>query len=1096
MIARLRPWIKPVLVTGMISLVIGVGAFALWGLSRVPSISSQLPPEAATVRVTLLSPNPSTSWPLNSFVPLVASAEAGQPIASLELFVNGNLLDKKAMSPSWSFPHYTNLWSWQPGSQGQFTIIVRATDRAGNTALSNPLDITATEATGTRSPIEVESGVTLAALAAEHQVSPDVILLANPKLPPTTSFDAVLEPGSLIFIPNPPVPVLEPVILDPEGLLPSGKLPGGSLPDVEPPDGTGNGGGDGSGGPPDDGQSQPSQLSGVLSDLNFLAQGAMGENPTSAPEAPKIVSADFSKCIVTLIWNDYAMQEGSLKFPWGFFIYRSKGGQDLERIATVNGKDTAVDFRFEDPNQAGQVTYAVSAFSAAGETMSAPITLLVVGPDCVPESPSERSSPNAPYLDGGDLVLPSAMDVAYLYVQINGSAGVRVPDGNRTFLPGSGQRFNLTGYLDSIVEQVQAPDLEIDMEVWGWAGGALQFVGKIHTTVNRTVLLACSQEGQGACSAGGASWTSAVTVRNDKPIAEQVFEFRWETTGLIKATDLVQQISADAYTGPAVRDTHSIISSYEMPADQEWYGAVGNGSEGTFSLELALLYPPQPDTSECPYGGWGASYAGTKNNFSCDWFADAYPLGTPFTLHVRTIPLHNGSSSTAPSNVVLVHYNTPPLPSNAPPLASEHPSIYDVEIMRDSYRAPNFETTFDRWGCVVIDEDPTGNFTVGQVVCPGIIAKQAQQACEGFSIDCLWELMKGFSKSVAELADLVIYGINLSKSAFAGVIIDIIPGCSDYDLCKDAVTKGVDYGVSALTGLPPSIPSFDELASDSIRTWALSEVGGIEIPGVDFLCDADCKEQIADQLIPQIKMAASLHSQPACGDIIATRAHGQEPACLDPRIVVHPAWGSGYYPAFVAVKITRKTTPESLAVTQADAQAYRLNLEIMGENFARKGFYGDDCVYRDNLTAADLVGPPPEYTVELDEVGKYNYTAFTNDKEEGHLYPPNRVPVPWLEPGESAVIPFTLQSSSGGTASPKWWQGSCTRDVRLQYLYFRGLTHMQAREACFSSGSSVEWVPCAGGGSDAWNFDNPQVIGGLTQGDASYPENTVISSPP
>jgi LysM repeat protein len=1078
-----------VLVTGTISLAIGVGAFALWGLTRVPSISSQLPPEAATVRVTLLFPNRNTSWPLNSFVPLVASAEAGQPIASLELFVNGNLLDKKAMSPGWSFPHYTNLWSWQPGSQGRFTIIVRATDRAGNSALSNPLDITATEATGTRSPIAVESGETLAALAAEHQVSPDDLLQANPSLPPTTSFDAVLEPGSLIFIPNPPVPVLEPVTLDPEGLLPNGKLPGGNLPGQEPPEGTSPGGE--SGGP-----SQLVQASGALSNLSFLTQGALGEEPTSAPEAPKIVSADFSKCIVTLIWNDYAMQEGSLKYPWGFFIYRSKGGQDLERIATVNGKETAVDFRFEDPNQAGQVTYAVSAFSAAGETMSAPITLLVAGPDCAPEAPSGRTSLNAPYLDGGDLVLPSAMDVAYLYVQINGSAGVRVPDGNRTFLPGSGQRFNLTGYLDSIVEQVQAPDLEIDMEVWGWAGGALEFVGKVHTTVNRTVLLACSQEGQGACSTGGAPWTGAVTVRTDKPIADQVFEFRWETTGLIKATDLVQQISADAYTGPGVRDTHGIISSYEMPADEEWFGAVGNGSEGTFSLELALLYPPQPDTSECAYGGWGASYAGTKNNYSCDWFADSYPNGTPFTLHVRTIPLHNGSSSTAPSNVVLMHYNTPPLPSNAPALASEHPSIYDVEILRDSYRAPNFESTFDRWGCVVIDEDPTGNFSVGQVVCPGIIAKQAQQACEGFSIDCLWELMKGFSKSVAELADFVIYGINLSKAAYASVIIDIIPYCSDYDLCKDAVVTGVNYGVSALTGLPPSIPSFDQLASDSIRTWALSEVGGIEIPGVDFLCDADCKKQIADELIPQIKMAASLHSQPACGDILATRAHGQEPACLDPRIVVHPAWGSGYYPAFVAVKITRRTTPESMAVTQADSGAYRLDLGILGENFARKGFYGDNCVYRDNLTAADLVGPPPEYTVELDELGKYNYTAFTDDREEGHLFAPNRVPVPWLEPGESAVIPFTLQSSSSDSASPKWWQGSCTRDVRLQYLYFRGLTHMQATEACFSSGSSVEWVPCAGGGSDAWNFDNPQVIGGLTQGDASYPENTVISTPP
>ena len=89
----------------------------------------------------------------------MASAEAGQPIASLELFVNGNLLEKKAVSPSWTFPYYTSLWSWQPGSQGQFTIIVRATDRAGNTALSNPLDITATEAAGHAARLKLKAGL-------------------------------------------------------------------------------------------------------------------------------------------------------------------------------------------------------------------------------------------------------------------------------------------------------------------------------------------------------------------------------------------------------------------------------------------------------------------------------------------------------------------------------------------------------------------------------------------------------------------------------------------------------------------------------------------------------------------------------------------------------------------------------------------------------------------------------------------------------------------------------------------------------------------------------------------------------------------------
>ncbi len=123
---------------------------------------------------------------------------------------------------------------------------------------------------------------------------------------------------------------------------------------------------------------------------------------------------------------------------------------------------------FEDTDQYGVVSYYLSAFNVYGEKAGPPKTLLLDQTQCTSDRFSLATNPKIDEL--GDLVLPINLDTAYLYVQINDSQAIRVPEGDRMFLPGSGVKFNLNTYLDNLVEIRHLTDLKVHLEIWGWQG--------------------------------------------------------------------------------------------------------------------------------------------------------------------------------------------------------------------------------------------------------------------------------------------------------------------------------------------------------------------------------------------------------------------------------------------------------------------------------------------------------------------------------------------------------------------------------------------------------------------------------------------------
>jgi hypothetical protein len=451
---------------------------------------------------------------------------------------------------------------------------------------------------------------------------------------------------------------------------------------------------------------------------------------------------------------------------------------------------------------------------------------------------------------------------------------------------------------------------------------------------------------------------------------------------------------------------------------------------------LGSLFP----TGSKSGGGFGAGSQGSFE-FDSNWFQYDYPEGTPFSLYSRFWPRLKMTGYNRFSNTVALHYNTPKEPSGLPPLASTYPSIYDVEIMRDDYVAPIFESG-PNWGCVIVDEDPTpppqqvciaGScinvgptpHQPGEKICP--TPMQHTQDCG--SLPCL---IKGFGNSLGYLYNMVAYGMDTYFKELGSGLAWLIPDCSSSPNCVSITTSAVKIGFTAVTGMPSSMPNFGEFVSGDVVPAVMDEITSDPTVSALYAACPPCKKAVEDSLTTQLEQYANLQSQWACVNAYQAMLNGLDPLCLDPNIKVHPAPGSGNFPGGVLVKITRKSTAESLAVTQADADKYQLSLTVVAKN--------------------PLVTTYPEYSIYQDVLVK----------------------IPWMQPGESKVVAVSLTPCFDH--NPNYCGAGEAWDA-IKSIYYGGSTNMLASEKCYSTDSSLPWVPCVSGGQDQWEFNNPAAEG-------------------
>jgi hypothetical protein len=287
------------------------------------------------------------------------------------------------------------------------------------------------------------------------------------------------------------------------------------------------------------------------------------------------------------------------------------------------------------------------------------------------------------------------------------------------------------------------------------------------------------------------------------------------------------------------------------------------------------------------------------------------------------------------------------------------------------------------------------------------------------------------------VVDQFVYAIKMIKWEMTEAITYTIPYCHDYGPCYSAVGEIVEQIVYYGIGYPPHTDTSEDLMAGWIGGTMLSTASdytkeiGIDEEALKKLCGDDCQEKIGLQVMQSIRQKKSMESQNACINAYQAYFHGREPMCLDPSIIVHPAEGSGNYNAGITIKITGKELGPGQSLPPEIVKNYRIRVAVTGSN--------------------DTTAWGPGYTTQL--------------------YSTVDLPVYLLNPGESMILntmltPCELSGNSVICGNHSW--------EILEDMYYNGTTNIDAAELCYSSGSSIEWVPCSDGGHDTWQFENPK----------------------
>ena len=1028
---------------------------------QAPKTEDLIEPGSHTVHIGLYSPATIRDWPLNAHIPLSIKIESSHPIQTIELYINNTLYETRSFPPETQSTSFFDTWHWQPGATGQFIIIVHATDIVGFTGISQPVVIMASEDSSSISPVTLLSGQNLVSLSENFGLQLESVLAANPRIPDPIM---IFPEDKTIYIPNSTDPITNQQIIQgyllPEMELsplpdfsfdspPSLELVNPELSEVLEEE-------DGNESPITQNQNFQYWLKNVFSNFNDKPDNIPSDPiPSSATEEPQngansiypptapITKADFSGCDVKITLQNTAAYYDPLdplainKNEDGFFIYRSRDGGKFERITSwskiedFKDVDAFTNNGFSDTKQYGVVTYYIASFNSTAEVPGNPISIPLDPSACKKISRAGGSSPfsETKLDDEGNLVLPFSLDLAYFYIQqVKGNSRTqawRVPEGNRYFLPESGVKFNLYHYLDTVPALRLTADLEIELDLWGWSGGALVHAGTYKLSLQRSILLLCSAEGDGGCTGnGGGEWLPEINLSTSKPISEQAYEVMWRASSISPIKDVCFQLAYNPYLN---EDWWSGIS---MPIYSFCTNSKNGDNTGIYLFELGkVLYPSGGKNA----GQWGNGMSNIMN-FDSNWFQYEVAVGEPFTLFMRAYPRHELSGFNRYANIGIMHYNTEPQPSELPPLASTLSSVVTIEILEDTYVPPNFEVMAD-WGCVIIEEDPTNTFQTGQKVCPPLVAEQLDD-CAGKNVaHCLLDAMYD---QAMDGYDQMLWVWDLWKTEIAKWLSATLgPWCYNNQECRNLNKKALEYIIQYYTGIPANPPSSDELIADSAADWIVNSAIEMEkyyteqeVSAIETLCEIEkCKEKIKEKLKEELKAQRSQASQPSCTSSYQAYFMGKKPMCLDPSIIVHPAPGGGNFPAMVGVRVTRKVDFASLGVQKSDFDKYMLDISVTAEN------------------------------------------SYNNDAISGPLFYTARLNLPWIEPGESFVMTTVLLPCSYDLKMPGCSGG--TNYYGFEALYFDASSTMKAVEMCYSTDSSWEWVPCTTGGSDTWNFINP-----------------------
>ena len=1026
-------------------------------------LKAPAPPE-----IKIYSPAFGGSWRVNDHIPLQALTSAKSRIMAFEVWIDGKLFGTRDDLKQNSLNIVAGEWFWQPGTVGAHTILFRSVDQDGLTAYSDMIRINAREAVEAVEAVKAEKGQTLTDLAASKQVDLEKVKDLNPAVNP----DEPLAPGKNIFIPHPPVPVKW---IELSALIPYG------ITLVEKPADKSN-----------------DWITLVPESLVPFIYGIIQKPAASSlPAAPTLVTAqNVGACDVSLEFKDNANNED------GFRIYRSNPemkdftkAADLPMLLTKN-----IIFTDKGLHLKGKWAYYAVAFNAAGESKSLPVTLEISDASCFPKEPQPSANKNnlAPLLlkfdDLFKFTVDENVEQAYIYLTINDQTR-RIPDGNDTFLQGSGYKFDLTKYLLAAAETLPSTTraYHIYVELWGWKDNKPYLAGSYTRDITDfTLLLACQVTPSDHCDGDNSLWTQNIVIPEDVDAAKVMLRFK-----------LISFNSFENYV--------TTMAAQRVPQNPTWFDPFAVFGTDVIDQKHPAFEPYYFFDSLGPYfdiyqpGDFFNSSNSCVDGKLCKskTFGIFFKSTGWFKIYYEVQPRLSADFAAASNRVYVMHKTLPAPPvEETTPKTPSLPDLYDVEFLKDKY-TPALPADPAMWGCIRYLEDADG-FLKDHISCPKPIPNDP---CSGFgaNLACIEKMAVEEGAIIVDTWDYIAASYTEAFSWIANQIAGVIPGCSSSDTCQMIVLKTVQTAWTYVTGLPSSLPSSSELASagidsglDYIVGFAVEDTaaGLIDDSGINDVIPQEAKDyfntkkeefkqlikdKIKDKLMA-LKRGSSGHTTESCLYPDIAHSRGLEPVC--PSGAWEPAPGSQITPPTVQVKITRKAWdpkngPDPFAAASKSNSDYGLKITSHTLNTNRVGtiipwFDG----YVENYPT-ESIACKEEYKGET----RYTYINnqlvpcwfVVNTSLEGTPFKDTEIPIPVLKAGENMT--YTIELKLNRYYYPEHLSNFTRTETDPDkhalfsgddwgFLYFFGETRLHVEEVCKSNlpaklycGSSDDFTP-------------------------------------
>ncbi len=850
---------------------------------NLPSSNPQ--PANLPALLFITSPTNYSTWPQFASVPVLATVNENQEIASLALYVNGNLQSTLPLDGQ-----QLVQFNWLVSSEGEHSLIIRALDSNGQAiGQSNILRVQ-----GSQNPLSysklylTQEGNTLEKIAEQNQVSPQSLLLANPAVNTASQIAA----GSPIHIPF---------------QLEAPPLPPSPAPSFTSP-------------------SVPASAYAP----NIFTNWFNSFNPPEPPTAPAL-SAMAEGCSVHLSIGDLSNNED------GFNLYRFAGGATgFEKIATLSG-GSGESLSFVDSGQSGQTTYYASAFNAGGESNGGLAGVTINTLTCA----SASAGPAAGFINQPGGAIPedsfnpaltqNFYDKVYFYIALDGSPWSRAPRLPDDFYIPENGLLNIDQAIDNFTTPPSSGQTVVDVEAWGWQGGNLIFIGRfqriLHAEGNSYFVLDGGRLSTcefGTCSGEFNSFT--IEEHGITSLGNQ--EFRWETTNSA-ITEGVWQIASTPFNNSCEVNPSTLLLSGSLIKSQ-------NISD--FTVDLSPLptvlnvygWVPSPTryymrilpvingTPECS----------PTNTVSL-------MLGEQQAVVVEAPP--TAPAPPVPYEIEIIEYT---------PIIFPTPGFHNcVQIIENPFYGVEIE--IDPVTGNPIDKN-TGEFVPleaylyqdkwapGETICPNPYEYEEPS---------FWEqagtFIKDLINGVSWFYNSLVSGLKYIVAKFNPICLqgELIAGelGPDYEgAVEDACAFAADIVVNAAltyVGLPPSLPNYDELVEIGkgqvvdFAAQQIEEQTGVPCPDV-------CKELIKDALNETLQQIEhQLANQQACIGEADAHNRGFEPLCIPASIRAQPEPRGQVQPDVIKILLTRK--PDSPDLAFPDPELFKTSCSVSVGGFAK-----------------------------------------------------------------------------------------------------------------------------------------------------------------